>query len=153
MISTVLLEFFVAMILIMGIEIVYIKWGSAVQIAVTNKFSIEAIMFLKALLIATLLGRLTLNLGEFWETHSVLRNPEKSLDIIVSQVQYALLHICILPLGYVIATYTMLANSALNFIVFVVGVYFLCAVRVTLEITTRFYQQMLLNYNKQNKYQ
>lgn len=66
----------------------------------------------------------------------------------MNPIQHTLLHVCILPLGYIIATYTMFDNSRLNFILFVVAVYVVCAARVTLALTTRFYQQLLLDCYK-----
>lgn len=148
MVLTVLTEFLTIMVFIAGTELAYNKWGATIHIDVTNNFLIEFIPFFKAVLITMLLGRLTLAIIEFRETRAVLNNPDKLIDIFVNPIQHALLHVCILPLGYIIATYTMFDNSRLHFILFVVTVYGVCVARVTLALTTRFYQHLLLDYYK-----
>ncbi|MEK5187107.1 hypothetical protein [Solibacillus sp. FSL W7-1324] len=146
LILSVAIEFIPTVIILSAIDALFYYWGDSMAIPYTSNIDLNFIYLMKAFIIALLLGRLTLTFNEYRETRVVLFNPEKDLNLNVSFKQYIALHVCILPLAYVIATYTMFANSVLSFIILIAAVYIVSAARAVLDITSDFYQKLLLTY-------
>lgn len=148
LILSVVIEFIPTVIILSAIDALYYYWGDSWAISYTSNIDFNFIYLMKAFILALLLGRLTLTFNEYRETRVVLFDPERDLNFNVGFKQYIALHICILPLAYVIATYTMFANSVLSFSILIAAVYIVSAARAVLEIASNFYQKLLLAYYK-----
>lgn len=143
-------EFLLTMVFIIGVELANSYWGHNLYTTISG-FKLEWIYVFKAFIFSTILAQFTITFIEYRETRSALFNPEKDLNLTIRISQRILLQISILPLGYVVATYTMMDKSVLFFIIFVAAVYIICGARVTLAFATHFYQLMLLDYYKKHE--